>query len=288
MTFGTLSETMLFLHLFGQSELEMVGVGVVYHVSGNLEALNSILDELDSLGVHKIVSVGCLAGRGPNPVECVRRALDFDLTLKDRWDSELGERKYTIAPSGSGIMRKMHPWSCDQIKAAGLSKSVSNWATGGTLEGIRFSSDLVLLSEIYSVSCMGPLIREESKKWLKELSKIGVISPDSTTTVLGRWAGLEIVFAKREGRIIERESRGPPYLDEFRNAVPNVTVQLPTNELVVLNPAKVYSTKSNGWAKFCVVYPERVEYRSVRFDHDLTLDKLRKIAVLDEVELRCY
>jgi len=45
--------------------------GILGDIHANLEALESVLEEMEKQGVKKYVSVGDLVGYGANPVECV-------------------------------------------------------------------------------------------------------------------------------------------------------------------------------------------------------------------------
>ena len=45
--------------------------GILGDIHGNLEALSSVLEEMENQGVEKYISVGDLVGYGANPVECI-------------------------------------------------------------------------------------------------------------------------------------------------------------------------------------------------------------------------
>ena len=45
--------------------------GILGDIHGNLEALTAVLEEMDTQGVEKYISVGDLVGYGANPIECI-------------------------------------------------------------------------------------------------------------------------------------------------------------------------------------------------------------------------
>lgn len=46
---------------------------IIADIHGNLEALEAVLEDMDRLGVERVVCLGDMVGYGPRPAECVRR-----------------------------------------------------------------------------------------------------------------------------------------------------------------------------------------------------------------------
>jgi predicted phosphodiesterase len=55
--------------------------GILGDIHGNLESLESVLEEMEKRGVDKYISVGDLVGYGANPVECIKRVRDLGTTV---------------------------------------------------------------------------------------------------------------------------------------------------------------------------------------------------------------
>lgn len=60
----------------------MTSVAILSDIHGNLEALLAVLADTKILGIDKYVCLGDTVGYGPNPVECLEIAKEFDLHLK--------------------------------------------------------------------------------------------------------------------------------------------------------------------------------------------------------------
>lgn len=58
-----------------------MNIGVIGDIHGNLEALTSVLEALDTEKVDEIVSVGDIVGYGANPVECIALVRDRASTV---------------------------------------------------------------------------------------------------------------------------------------------------------------------------------------------------------------
>ena len=63
----------------------MVKVAVISDLHGNIEALNSVFEDIDNLGIKKILVLGDLAIMGPEPNE----AINFTRKLSERYDTEI-------------------------------------------------------------------------------------------------------------------------------------------------------------------------------------------------------
>ncbi|GFZ33184.1 phosphodiesterase [Clostridium zeae] len=52
-------------------------IGVITDIHSNIDALNAVLDEFDSLGIERIICSGDIIGIGPKPEETVKRIMLF-------------------------------------------------------------------------------------------------------------------------------------------------------------------------------------------------------------------
>ncbi len=65
-------------------------IGILSDIHGNLEALQTVLADIDSKGVDKIISLGDIIGYGPDPVACV------DLVAKRCEWSLMGNHDFAV------------------------------------------------------------------------------------------------------------------------------------------------------------------------------------------------
>jgi len=64
-------------------------IAILSDIHGNLEALQAVLEDISSLGIREVVCLGDVVGYGPNPLECLRLARGFKLTVKGNHDEAL-------------------------------------------------------------------------------------------------------------------------------------------------------------------------------------------------------
>lgn len=60
---------------------------IISDIHGNLEALESVLDDIQRQNVSKIYCLGDVIGYGPNPRECIDRCKEFDVCLLGNHDN---------------------------------------------------------------------------------------------------------------------------------------------------------------------------------------------------------
>ncbi|MBP3960292.1 metallophosphoesterase family protein [Gemmata sp. G18] len=59
---------------------------ILSDVHGNIEALDAVLADIARLPVTSVTSLGDIVGYGPNPIECVTRAMTWDLSILGNHD----------------------------------------------------------------------------------------------------------------------------------------------------------------------------------------------------------
>lgn len=60
---------------------------IISDIHGNLEALQSVLDDIRRQDISEIYCLGDVIGYGPNPLECIDLCRDFQLTLLGNHDN---------------------------------------------------------------------------------------------------------------------------------------------------------------------------------------------------------
>lgn len=94
-------------------------------IHGNLEALEAVLQDLRGMGVQETLCLGDVVGYGPNPGECVDRAMNFKVVLAG--NHEEGVLK---GPLGfSALARESAVWTRKQLKPLlrGLGEKRARW-----------------------------------------------------------------------------------------------------------------------------------------------------------------
>jgi len=61
-------------------------IAILSDIHGNLEAMDAVLQDAATFGVHAIYCLGDIIGYGPDPIPCVRRAMKWDLVLQGNFD----------------------------------------------------------------------------------------------------------------------------------------------------------------------------------------------------------
>ncbi|VTR97367.1 Metallophosphoesterase OS=Planctomyces limnophilus (strain ATCC 43296 / DSM 3776 / IFAM 1008 / 290) GN=Plim_1711 PE=4 SV=1: Metallophos_2 [Gemmata massiliana] len=59
---------------------------ILSDVHGNIEALDAVLADIARLPVSSVTSLGDIVGYGPNPIECVERAMTWNLNILGNHD----------------------------------------------------------------------------------------------------------------------------------------------------------------------------------------------------------
>jgi diadenosine tetraphosphatase ApaH/serine/threonine PP2A family protein phosphatase len=60
---------------------------VLSDIHGNLEALDAVLADIAKHAVSQVFCIGDLVGYGPNPIECIEKAMAWDLVLLGNHDN---------------------------------------------------------------------------------------------------------------------------------------------------------------------------------------------------------
>jgi predicted phosphodiesterase len=88
---------------------------IVSDIHGNLEALEAVLRDIDSQHVDEIYCLGDIVGYGPNPLECIDRVIEFNLTILGNHDQGA---VYDPEGFSSGAERAIF-WTRDQLENGG-------------------------------------------------------------------------------------------------------------------------------------------------------------------------
>ncbi len=86
---------------------------VLSDVHGNLEALRSVLDDVERRGVSDIYNLGDVTGYGPNPIECIDLSMSMSVVLR-------GSHDHAVLFETQGFSRipeESHLWTKKLLKS---------------------------------------------------------------------------------------------------------------------------------------------------------------------------
>lgn len=71
----------------------MQRIAILSDIHGNMPALEAVLADISKRGIKRIICLGDLAGKGPNPIEAVDRIRDCcEIVIRGNWDELIGRR----------------------------------------------------------------------------------------------------------------------------------------------------------------------------------------------------
>jgi diadenosine tetraphosphatase ApaH/serine/threonine PP2A family protein phosphatase len=88
---------------------------VLSDIHGNLEALEAVVADMAKYPVSRIICLGDVLGYGPNPVECLEAAMDWDVVLLGNHDQAA-----MFDPEGFGVnAERAILWTRAKLEASG-------------------------------------------------------------------------------------------------------------------------------------------------------------------------
>ena len=93
----------------------MTRTAILSDIHGNLSALESVLADIDSQNVDRIVCLGDVIGYGPEPCACLDKVMEFDFCVLGNHDSSA-----LFDPEGFNIAAEQAIfWTRAQIECGG-------------------------------------------------------------------------------------------------------------------------------------------------------------------------
>lgn len=116
---------------------------IISDIHGNLEALNAVLEDIQSQDIEQIYCLGDVIGYGPNPRECIDAAMQFEVCILGNHDQGA-----LFDPEGfsSGAERAIF-WTRAQLEAANQDngRNVKRWQFLCELPRVYTNDDLLLV-----------------------------------------------------------------------------------------------------------------------------------------------
>ena len=163
---------------------------VLSDIHANLEALDAVLADVAKHPVSHIFCLGDLVGYGPNPVECLDKALGWDVTL-------LGDHELNAMIEPGGINPRIPP---------------GHFWTRQPLEDAQREELWTFLAELNRSHKTGDFLLVHAHRGIPSTI---TFSPRTCTTI-GRWSGsgtCSNVFASWGTRTFRGFSSNPSFLE---------------------------------------------------------------------------
>ncbi|GAB4150379.1 MAG: metallophosphoesterase family protein [Planctomycetota bacterium] len=87
-------------------------IAVISDIHSNAVALRAVLDDIAARDIKRIICLGDLVGYGPEPLEVVKMAMDFEFTIKGNHDAAMLNG---IPENFNPIARRASEWTRNQI-----------------------------------------------------------------------------------------------------------------------------------------------------------------------------
>jgi diadenosine tetraphosphatase ApaH/serine/threonine PP2A family protein phosphatase len=161
----------------------MPEVAIVSDIHGNLEALLAVLEEIRRLGLQRVISLGDTIGYGPDPVDCLKLAVQrFEIRLMGNHEYFLLDRDFF--PMTEEATRAAE-WTKRQIAAAGMMSAIE------TLPIAHREADVVFVHGS---------VREPLTDYVTERDRHGYSRFEEIVQSLERFEGFRLCFVGHNHR----------------------------------------------------------------------------------------
>lgn len=238
-----------------------VKFAVVSDIHANLEALEAVLEDIQSQGISDIFCLGDIVGYGPNPRECVDHAMKFTACVLGNHDQGA-----LFDPEGfsSGAERAIF-WTREQLENPGPDPEATRrrWNFLCELPRQARQGDFLLVHG----SPRNPLNEYIFPEDIYNPRKLGRVFSLVARTCLQGHTHVPGVFAE-DGRFLYPSEIGNRYQLNSGKAMINVgSVGQPRD--------------GNSQASYVAVNDQVVEFRRVRYPVERTIEKIYAVAELD-------
>jgi predicted phosphodiesterase len=235
---------------------------ILSDIHGNLEALEAVLAEIEREGIETIYCLGDIIGYGPNPCQCVERAMTFDLCVLGNHDQGA-----LFDPEGfsSGAERAIF-WTRRQLESPDEDAGVRRRRWDFLCELPRQHREEQIL--FVHGSARNPLNEYVFPEDIYNPRKLGRIFGLIDEICFQGHTHVPGVFTE-DCRFLSPEDTGNSYT--------------PNGQKVMINVGSVGQPRDGiPDASFVVLEDETVEFRRVTYNIDETAQKIYEIPDLDD------
>jgi len=237
-----------------------VKLGIISDIHGNIEALDAVLELLDSEGVGRIVCAGDVVGYGPDPAACVERVRQHHIPC--------AQGNHDEAVAAGGHAERMLPearqaveWTYGELDAEHVS-----WLSG-LPRTIELDDCIVVHASLIPTPRWAYIIDEESAL-LHFLFQEGPIVFNGHTHV---------------PLIVQHRSGERPRLDLLRSTF------IPRNRRLLVGVGAVGQPRDGDPRAACVIYDPAehfIELRRVAYDSAPTRKKILQVGLPEPLAFR--
>jgi predicted phosphodiesterase len=234
---------------------------IVSDIHANIEALEAVLADIAGEGVDSIYCLGDIVGYGPNPRECIDRAISFDLSILGNHDQGA---LYDPEGFSSGAERAIF-WTRDQLEMA-------NGDPEQTTKRWQF------LSELPRTVREGPFtfVHGSVRNPLSEY-----VFPED----IHNMRKLERLFALIDRYAFQGHTHVPGiFTEDGRFLTPDEVAcryPLPTGKMMVNVGSVGQPRDGDSRACYVLVTDDLLEFRRVTYPLEKTIAKIHAVAELD-------
>jgi len=244
-----------------------VRTALISDIHSNLEALQAVLSDIESVGVDRVFCLGDVVGYGPNPRECIDRLGDLELYILGNHDYALLNEPYQegFTPKARGAL----VWTREHI--LGPAAAGDGQVVRGFYDGFAetHNEDGILY------------VHGSPRRPIEEY-----IFPGDVTFP----AKMTAIFELIERVCFVGHTHLPAiFLEELKVVSPkeiNGGLDLPAEQKVIVNIGSVGQPRDGNPASSYVIFecdgrsPGHVEFRRVPYDVEVTMAKIYRIPEL--------
>ena len=245
-------------------------IAVISDIHGNLEALQAVVEDIRQAGVKRVICLGDVVGYGPNPVECEDIARTFDVVL-------CGNHEWATVYEPVGFhatAKKALRWTADRLKPRWYS-------LGGSVRRWRFIKRLAKQHKEGRVLFVHGSPRGPVDEYILR-SDVDEVLHENNPKVMDAFEKTEwITFVAHSHTpgIITQEAR---YIEPGQLTGGKFTCEPDAKYLI--NVGSVGQPRDRNWRACYVLFDHdsgEIEYRRVEYDIDKTVEKIKRIAEID-------
>jgi predicted phosphodiesterase len=248
----------------------MARTAIISDIHGNLEALQAVTRDIEEEGIKRIICLGDVIGYGPNPVECADISREFDVVLcgNHEWAT-------VFEPVGfHATARRALKWTSRRLKPRWYS-------LGGKVRRWRF-------------------IKRLPKQYKEKRFLFVHGSPRSPVDEYILRSDVDEVLGENSPKVVEAfqhtdwitfigHSHTPGIITEDAKYIETGSLEggrfkFDPAKKYIVNVGSVGQPRDRNWlACYTLFAPDKgeIEYRRLVYDVDKTLEKIKKIADID-------
>lgn len=234
---------------------------ILSDIHGNLEALEAVLADMAGQGVDSVYCLGDIVGYGPNPRECIDRAMQFNLSILGNHDQGA---LYDPEGFSSGAERAIF-WTRDQLEMA-------NGDAEQTTRRWQFLSELPRTHREGPFTYVHGSVRNPLSEYVFPEDVHNLKKLERLFALIERYAfqghtHVPGVFTE-DGRFVSPDEMGGRY-------------PLANSKLMVNVGSVGQPRDGDSRACYVLVSDNQVEFRRVNYPVEKTMEKIYAIAELD-------